>query len=163
MKKIVLALAALSSLSAFAGGGSSAGVPNPAGEFCVKAAKGKIQMLSTQLGQEGFCVLGRAMIDEWTLFRFAGKSRQPQDAVEAYLRRTSLPGGGSSVGIAKIANPASVNCAKLGGQLVIAEDARGNQYGICEFADRSAIEEWTLFRSPDDSANAALTKFLMRQ
>jgi putative hemolysin len=44
------------------------------------------------------------------------------------------------------ANPASVNCSKKGGTLVILKDAAGNEYGLCKFSDGAMIEEWTLFR-----------------
>jgi putative hemolysin len=46
-------------------------------------------------------------------------------------------GGGSSIGPA---NPASVFCEDLGGELTIAKDPNGGEYGICN------IEEWSLFR-----------------
>ncbi len=163
MKMVISVLLALGALNAFAGGGSSAGLPNPAAKFCVEVAHGKLQVLSTQIGEAGYCVLGRAMIDEWTLYRYSGL-RTRQTAVLEFLRSTRdaigvARGGGSSAGLP---NPASGNCIHVGGQVVIAEDTTGNQYGICEFADRSAIEEWTLFRSPIDSTNEALNAFLHR-
>ena len=47
-----------------------------------------------------------------------------------------------------IANPASVNCTQVhGGNLTIATDANGNQYGICWLDSNTAIEEWCLYRS----------------
>ena len=44
-----------------------------------------------------------------------------------------------------IANPASVNCTKVGGNLVIQTDGSGGQYGLCYFEDNRACEEWALF------------------
>lgn len=46
----------------------------------------------------------------------------------------------------ELANPASVNCEKLGGNLEIKENGSGGQYGLCMFEDNMACEEWALFR-----------------
>lgn len=48
--------------------------------------------------------------------------------------------------INKIANPASVNCINLGGSLEIKKNGTGDEYGLCNFEDNRACEEWTLFR-----------------
>lgn len=45
-----------------------------------------------------------------------------------------------------LANPASVNCKKLGGTTVIKNGPNG-QYGLCQFEDNQACEEWALFRN----------------
>lgn len=44
-----------------------------------------------------------------------------------------------------LANPASVNCAQVGGTTVIKNGPNG-QYGLCEFEDNMACEEWALYR-----------------
>jgi putative hemolysin len=44
----------------------------------------------------------------------------------------------------QIANPASVNCTKQGGQLVIQKRGDGGEYGICVFEDNRQCEEWAL-------------------
>lgn len=44
----------------------------------------------------------------------------------------------------QIANPASINCIELGGELEIREDESG-QYGICVMKGKEC-EEWALFR-----------------
>jgi putative hemolysin len=46
----------------------------------------------------------------------------------------------------KLANPASVNCIKLGGNLIINTRGDGGQYGLCYFEDNRACEEWALMR-----------------
>ena len=46
----------------------------------------------------------------------------------------------------KIANSASVNCAKVGGNLVIQKRGDGEEYGLCYFEDNRACEEWALLR-----------------
>lgn len=47
---------------------------------------------------------------------------------------------------AGMANPASVNCEKVGGTLEIKKDASGGEYGMCKFANGTSCEEWALFR-----------------
>jgi len=47
---------------------------------------------------------------------------------------------------AQIANPASANCLKLGGNLVIQKRGDGGEYGLCYFEDNRACEEWALLR-----------------
>jgi Putative hemolysin len=46
----------------------------------------------------------------------------------------------------QLANPASVNCSKSGGHLVIEKRGDGGEYGVCYFEDNKACEEWALFR-----------------
>lgn len=43
-----------------------------------------------------------------------------------------------------MANPASVNCEKQGGKLVIEKRGDGGEYGICFFEDNRQCEEWAL-------------------
>lgn len=45
-----------------------------------------------------------------------------------------------------LANPASVNCEKKGGTLQIRTNGAGGQYGLCNFSDNMACEEWALMR-----------------
>ncbi len=44
-----------------------------------------------------------------------------------------------------LANPASVNCKQVGGTTVIQNGPNG-QYGLCQFEDNQACEEWALYR-----------------
>ncbi len=44
-----------------------------------------------------------------------------------------------------LANPASVNCGKVGGTLEIVDEPNG-QYGLCHFEDNRSCEEWALMR-----------------
>lgn len=46
----------------------------------------------------------------------------------------------------QMANPASVNCIKLGGTLRLEKRPDGGQYGVCLFVDNYQCEEWALFR-----------------
>lgn len=45
----------------------------------------------------------------------------------------------------QIANPASENCVNEGGTVSIKEGPNG-QYGLCEFEDNMACEEWAMMR-----------------
>ena len=45
-----------------------------------------------------------------------------------------------------MANPASVNCTKVGGNLKIEKKEDGSEYGLCYFEDNRACEEWALLR-----------------
>lgn len=45
-----------------------------------------------------------------------------------------------------LANPASVNCEKVGGKTQIMNGPNG-QYGLCLFEDDYACEEWALYRN----------------
>ncbi|KTS73863.1 hypothetical protein NS274_19750 [Pseudomonas oryzihabitans] len=46
----------------------------------------------------------------------------------------------------QLANPASEYCISQGGRVDIRQDAIGNQYGMCHFADGHEVEEWALYR-----------------
>jgi len=56
---------------------------------------------------------------------------------------------------AGIANPASVNCGKVGGTLEIKKDVAGNEYGMCNFTNGTSCEEWALFRGEGCKQNVA--------
>lgn len=43
-------------------------------------------------------------------------------------------------------NPASANCIKKGGNVVIEKRGDGGEYGICLFEDNMQCEEWAMFR-----------------
>lgn len=47
----------------------------------------------------------------------------------------------------QLANPASVNCEKRGGQLAIRKLADGSEVGICSFPHGKQCEEWALYRN----------------
>jgi uncharacterized protein len=48
--------------------------------------------------------------------------------------------------ISNMANPASVNCVNLGGELKIKKDREGGEYGQCLFPNGKICEEWALYR-----------------
>lgn len=45
-----------------------------------------------------------------------------------------------------MANPASVYCVQVGGNLSIQKDAQGNEYGVCNFPNGTSYDEWALYR-----------------
>lgn len=45
-----------------------------------------------------------------------------------------------------LANPASVNCGQKGGILKIMENGSGAEFGLCQFEDNQACEEWAFMR-----------------
>ncbi len=45
-----------------------------------------------------------------------------------------------------LANPASVHCADVGGELRIEKNGAGAEYGVCVFEDNRQCEEWALLR-----------------
>ena len=53
-----------------------------------------------------------------------------------------------SVGILSLANPASTHCAAVkGGSLYLMTDSKtGGQYGLCKINEKTAFEEWCLYR-----------------
>lgn len=46
----------------------------------------------------------------------------------------------------QLVNPASTNCLKLGGKLVIEKRGDGGEFGLCYFEENRACEEWALLR-----------------
>jgi len=65
-----------------------------------------------------------------------------QPVVQGQLPQGQLP---PQTG-AQIANPASENCIKKGGQLKIMKRVDGGEYGVCIFPDNMQCEEWAMFR-----------------
>jgi putative hemolysin len=59
------------------------------------------------------------------------------DTTEPEPTATQEPAG-------QIANPASENCVKQGGTLVIQKRGDGGEYGVCMFEDNRQCEEWAL-------------------
>ena len=47
---------------------------------------------------------------------------------------------------AQLANPASMNCGRLGGQLGVERNPAGGEFAVCTFPDDRQCEEWAMFR-----------------
>lgn len=125
--------------------------PSPALESCLNSG-GTIASFSSAEGTLSMCKIGEALIGDWTLHYEL--NNDDQYAAEVFLKH---PTPGKWRG----ANPASEYCADLGGMSVVVESSLG-QMGVCQFADRSQIEEWTLFRGPQDPENADLARVLTK-
>ncbi|MBF0360889.1 MAG: DUF333 domain-containing protein [Oligoflexia bacterium] len=147
-------------------GVSSSLVPNPASEFCDKVAKGEVliyQSLNDNSGETGYCKIGDALIEEWSLF-YATDGGEKSKAIDFYFnpKPLALP---HSINNMSMPNPASYYCHQLGGDLVLVSDKNdgplgGGQIGVCRFDDRSMMEEWTLFRAYNHPSNKNFTDFL---
>jgi putative hemolysin len=74
--------------------------------------------------------------EEWALFRGEGCN------AGVSVNQTPAAPASNQTGIA---NPASVNCVKIGGKVDIKDSAAG-QYGMCTFNNGTTCEEWALFR-----------------
>jgi len=59
-----------------------------------------------------------------------------------------------------IANPASENCIKEGGQLNIVKRSDGGEYGVCVFEDNRQCEEWALMRGECPSGGLKITGYV---
>jgi len=62
-------------------------------------------------------------------------------------------------GAQRIANPASVNCIKLGGKEVNQTRGDGGQYGICVFPKNQQCEEWALFHGKCPLGGVTITGY----
>jgi putative hemolysin len=61
---------------------------------------------------------------------------------------------------ATVANPASVNCTKQGGQLKLATKPDSSQYGVCYFLDNRQCEEWALLRGDCPVGGVKVTGYM---
>jgi len=120
----------------------SAGIANPASVNCGKLG-GKTEIKKDAQGNEyGMCTFtDGTSCDEWALFRNEGC-------------KPFTPTTQAAVGLA---NPASVNCGKVGATSVIMNNPDGSQYGMCKFPDGTVCEEWALFRGEGCKPNVAPT------
>lgn len=58
-----------------------------------------------------------------------------------------------------LANPASENCVNQGGKVVIMTRGDSGQYGLCDFGDGMACEEWALLRNACPEGGVRTTGF----
>ena len=59
-----------------------------------------------------------------------------------------------------LANPASVNYEKQGGQLSIQKRPDGGEYGVCLFEDNRQCEEWALLRGDCPVGGVVITGYV---
>jgi hypothetical protein len=121
---------------------TSTGIANPASVNCGKLG-GKTEIKKDAEGNEyGMCTFtDGTSCDEWALFRNEG--------CKPFTPVTTTP---KAIGLA---NPASVNCGKVGATSVIMNNPDGSQYGMCNFPNGTSCEEWALFRGEGCKPNVA--------
>ncbi|MET0917455.1 MAG: DUF333 domain-containing protein [Burkholderiales bacterium] len=59
-----------------------------------------------------------------------------------------------------LANPASQNCGAKGGTLTIEKNAKGDQFGVCLFADNMQCEEWAMLRGDCRTGGIKVTGYV---
>jgi len=133
---------------------SSLGMANPASVSCGKIG-GKTEIkTSADGGQYGMCTFTNGTsCEEWALFRGEGCTANVTVAATTIAATAAPANVTGSVGMA---NPASVNCGKVGGKTEIKTNADGGQYGMCTFTNGTSCEEWALFRGEGCTANVTV-------
>lgn len=117
----------------------TAAAPNPASAYCAEKG-GTLDIRRETNGEVGYCKFADGSdCEEWAYFRNECKPKTPNVPPTA---AAGLP------------NPASANCIKQGGDLIIRTDAAG-EVGYCQFPDGSECEEWALFRNECQPKSAA--------
>src|SRR5208337_498186 len=115
----------------------TANMSNPASVNCGNIGGTTEIKTAADGGQYGMCTFPNGTsCEEWALFRNEGCITNVTPAATA-------PANAS----AGMANPASVNCGKIGGATEIRTAADGGQYGMCTFPNGTSCEEWALFRN----------------
>ncbi|MFH1608701.1 MAG: DUF333 domain-containing protein [Patescibacteria group bacterium] len=79
------------------------------------------------------------------IFYFYQRSAQKDFLTENVINNLEVQIEDNNQTPTRIANPASDNCLKLGGNLIIKKRGDGGEYGLCYFEDNRACEEWALF------------------
>jgi putative hemolysin len=124
----------------------SAGIANPASVNCGKIGGTTEIKTAADGSQYGMCTFSNGTsCEEWALFRNEGCKTNVTIAAT-----TAAPG---ALGMA---NPASVNCGKIGGTTEIKTAADGSQYGMCTFSNGTSCEEWALFRNEGCKTNVTI-------
>lgn len=125
---------------------------NPASVHC-KQLGGTLEAKNGATGQATICNIKGFRCEEWALFR--GECRP----TSKYLTGHDATGAAIPGATSELANPASTNCAKVGGKVVIQTREDGAQFGLCDFGDGLACEEWALFRGDCKKPGVKTTGF----
>ncbi len=108
--------------------GPPANMANPATVFCGEQGGAADLREDADGGQIGYCLFDDGSeCEEW-----------------AFFRGDCAPGEFPSS--TNIANPASENCLKQGGTVVVQQRDDGGGYGVCIFEDNRQCEEWAMLR-----------------
>jgi putative hemolysin len=108
---------------------------NQAAVYCGQIGGTPNTVKNVDGSEYGMCTfLNGTSCEEWALFRNEGCK-----AAFTVSSTTAAPMG--------MANPASVNCGKIGGTTEIKKNPDGSEYGMCTFQNGTSCEEWALFRN----------------
>jgi len=120
---------------------TSASMANPASVNCGTIG-GTLEIRKDATGNEyGMCNFSNGTsCEEWALFRNEGCKAGAADPSTTVVQLG-------------MANPASVNCGKVGATSEILSNPDGSQYGMCKFPNGTTCEEWALFRGEGCKAN----------
>lgn len=128
---------------------------NPAAQYCAEKAGTSKTLKDAQGADYALCSFEYAVIEEWTLYLNAnGRNTAAAQAFITHPSECSTP-------TIRYRGPFTLHsaadyCAKVGGTELALTDGT-TQTTFCAFPDRSLIEEWTLYRGPNDPLNAALS------
>jgi uncharacterized protein len=124
----------------------TANMSNPASVNCGRIGGTTEIKTAADGGQYGMCSFPNGTsCEEWALFRNEGCKTNV--TIQATTPATGSTG---------MANPASVNCGRIGGTTEIKTAADGGQYGMCSFPNGTSCEEWALFRNEGCKTNVTI-------
>ena len=126
----------------------TAGMANPASVNCGKIGGTTDIKTAADGSQYGMCTFPNGTsCEEWALFRNEGCKTNVTIPATTPVTTAAATG---------MANPASVNCGKIGGTTDIKTAADGSQYGMCTFPNGTSCEEWALFRNEGCKTNVTI-------
>ena len=79
-------------------------------------------------------------------------------ALAALVQLTAAPAAAQDQ--TSLVNPASQNCVKQGGRLVLESAGDGGKYGVCVFEDNRQCEEWALMRGDCPDGGIKVTGYV---
>lgn len=106
--------------------------------------QGEFRVLDPEHGELAVCYFGSAAIGALDLVE--NRQGHQKKSVQAFLTST---GNQSS-------------CADFSAEEVSGSDSDGHEYNLCQFSDKSLIDQQTLFDGPDSSQNKRLTAILKK-
>ena len=92
---------------------------------------------------EPLCTIGGGTLEYWTLFKVV-KEGQTTRATDAFLKHRSV----RAVAALPVDDQPDAYCRALGGTPTLWKDEADIEFGMCEFADQSAISAHTLLVGP---------------
>ena len=103
----------------------------------------------------GACIIAGLLVAGCTQSQTSATVQTTVQTVAAVVTTTATETP-AAAGTAGMANPASVNCGKIGGTTEIKTATDGGQYGMCTFPNGTSCEEWALFRNEGCKTNVTI-------